>query len=236
MSKVLALAGLRIGWLACRDATLRHRMATRKDWTTICSSAPSEVLALMGLRAPHHDRRAQSRDLARNLAAARCVLRALAIALDWVRPRGRRIGFPRLIGDVGRRIRAELVARGGSAPASGHQLRACGEPLPARLRPAEPARGARAPRALRERPLLARRAVARREPGRDRRRELVRVELGRVVRGGDADDVHPGRAPRRDACGRVLEDDAVGRRSAELAGGEQVALGIGLAARQALGA
>jgi hypothetical protein len=65
--------------------------------------------------------------------------------------------------------------------------------------------------------------------------ELMRVELGGVVRRGDADDVHAGRSPRPDPRRRVLEDDAVGRRGAQLAGGEQVALGIGLAARQALG-
>ena len=51
MSKSFALAGLRIGWLASRDRAVLDRGARMKDYTTICSSAPSEVLALIALRA-----------------------------------------------------------------------------------------------------------------------------------------------------------------------------------------
>ena len=47
MSKAYAMAGLRIGWLASRDRELLGRVAAFKDYTTICSSAPSEVLAIM---------------------------------------------------------------------------------------------------------------------------------------------------------------------------------------------
>ena len=51
MSKVFGLAGLRIGWLAAHDQGLLERCKAIKDYTTICSSAPSEVLALIALRA-----------------------------------------------------------------------------------------------------------------------------------------------------------------------------------------
>ena len=96
MSKVWALAGLRVGWIACRDADARKRMATRKDWTTICSSAPSEVLALMGLRA-------RARILERNFG----IIRGNLLHLDrffshygdrmhWEKPRAGCIAFPRL--------------------------------------------------------------------------------------------------------------------------------------------
>ena len=51
MSKSFAMAGLRIGWLATRDRALLDRAARYKDYTTICSSAPSEILAIIGLRA-----------------------------------------------------------------------------------------------------------------------------------------------------------------------------------------
>src|SRR3954469_13160713 len=51
MSKSFALAGLRIGWISTQDAALRRRIAALKDYTTICSSAPSEVLSLIALRA-----------------------------------------------------------------------------------------------------------------------------------------------------------------------------------------
>lgn len=51
MSKSFALAGLRLGWLATRDKELLERCLLLKDYTTICSSAPSEILGLMALRA-----------------------------------------------------------------------------------------------------------------------------------------------------------------------------------------
>jgi aspartate/methionine/tyrosine aminotransferase len=99
MSKSFAMAGLRIGWLASRDRQLLARCAAFKDYTTICSSAPSEILALIGLRA---------RDTV--LARSRAIVEANMARLDgffadhpdrfaWVRPRGGSIGFPRLLDD-----------------------------------------------------------------------------------------------------------------------------------------
>src|SRR5204863_2501789 len=51
MSKAFGLAGLRIGWIATRDRAIFSRLASLKDYTTICNSAPSEILALIALRA-----------------------------------------------------------------------------------------------------------------------------------------------------------------------------------------
>ena len=99
MSKAFAMAGLRIGWLASHDRDLLARVATFKDYTTICSSAPSEILALIGLRA---------RDAV--LARSRRIVAANLVHLDrffvdhtdrfaWVRPRGGSAGFARLLDD-----------------------------------------------------------------------------------------------------------------------------------------
>jgi aspartate/methionine/tyrosine aminotransferase len=96
MSKSFAMAGLRIGWLATRDRELLDRCARFKDYTTICSSAPAEVLALIGLRA---------RDTV--LARSRAIVEANLAHLDgffdrwadrftWVRPTAGSVGFPRL--------------------------------------------------------------------------------------------------------------------------------------------
>lgn len=100
MSKSFAMAGLRIGWLATRDRDLLARCAALKDYTTICSSAPSEVLALIGLRA--RDRViARSRAIVEaNMARLDEFFAAWAGTFDWVRPRGGSIGFPRLTADV----------------------------------------------------------------------------------------------------------------------------------------
>lgn len=50
MSKSFAMPGLRIGWLVCRDPRQCEALITMKDYTTICSSSPSEILALMGIQ------------------------------------------------------------------------------------------------------------------------------------------------------------------------------------------
>ena len=99
MSKSFGLAGLRIGWIATRDRALLQRLAAFKDYTTICNSAPSEVLALIALRA-------RERVLARNRAIVEANLPHLdgfferwAGVFEWVRPRGGSIGFPRLVAD-----------------------------------------------------------------------------------------------------------------------------------------
>ena len=53
MSKTYGLPGLRIGWIATRNADVLSRMAALKDYTTICNSAPSEFLAELALRHRH---------------------------------------------------------------------------------------------------------------------------------------------------------------------------------------
>ena len=118
MSKSFALAGLRIGWLATRDRTVLDRCARMKDYTTICSSAPSEVLALIGLRA--RDRvLARSREIvAANLRVLDDLFGRRADTLTWVRPRGGSIGFPRLVpggpaGASADRFAAALVEKTG---------------------------------------------------------------------------------------------------------------------------
>ncbi|HXG25501.1 MAG TPA: aminotransferase class I/II-fold pyridoxal phosphate-dependent enzyme [Candidatus Binatia bacterium] len=97
MSKTFAMAGLRIGWLATRDRAVLDRCTRLKDYTTICSAAPSEVLALIGLRA--RDRVvARSREIvAANLALLDDFFTRRGDAFTWVRPRGGSTGFPRLV-------------------------------------------------------------------------------------------------------------------------------------------
>ena len=96
MSKAYAMAGLRIGWLASHDRDLLARVAAFKDYTTICSSAPSEILSIIALRA--RDRvLARSRGIvAANLELLDAFFDDWADRFTWVRPRAGSIGFPRL--------------------------------------------------------------------------------------------------------------------------------------------
>ena len=99
MSKSFAMAGLRIGWLATRDRGLLARCSAFKDYTTICSSAPSEILALIGLRA-REAVLARSRQIVEaNLERLDRLFLDRSDRLAWVRPRGGSIGFPRLLDD-----------------------------------------------------------------------------------------------------------------------------------------
>ena len=96
MSKSFAMAGLRIGWLASRDRNLLARCAAFKDYTTICSSAPSEILSLIGLRA-RDTILARSRDIvSANLELLDAFFETWADRFSWVRPRAGSVGFPRL--------------------------------------------------------------------------------------------------------------------------------------------
>ncbi|MCT4621703.1 MAG: aminotransferase class I/II-fold pyridoxal phosphate-dependent enzyme [Marinisporobacter sp.] len=50
MSKSYGLAGLRIGWLATQDNELIEKLIKMKHYTSICSSGPSEFLAMIALK------------------------------------------------------------------------------------------------------------------------------------------------------------------------------------------
>ena len=51
LSKSMGMPGARIGWLACRNEEFMERIASLRDYTTICSSAPSQLLGILALRA-----------------------------------------------------------------------------------------------------------------------------------------------------------------------------------------
>ncbi|HEX3457895.1 MAG TPA: aminotransferase class I/II-fold pyridoxal phosphate-dependent enzyme [Candidatus Baltobacteraceae bacterium] len=101
MAKAYGLAGLRIGWVSASQRPLLDRMATIKDYLTICSSAPSEFLAALALR---HDAGLTERvrgicvhnlDLLDEFFARRAEL------FRWARPRAGTTAFPRYLGSEG---------------------------------------------------------------------------------------------------------------------------------------
>lgn len=96
MSKSFAMAGLRIGWLATHDRALLDAAARYKDYLTICSSAPSEVLALIALGARETVLGRSRVIVDENLTLLDGFFERQAAHLEWVRPRGGSIGFPSL--------------------------------------------------------------------------------------------------------------------------------------------
>ncbi len=97
MTKPFGLAGLRVGWLACRDAGFMQRVSSYKLYTSICNSAPSEVLALIGLRAKEAILGRNRRILLRNLEILDRFFERQRGRLAWVRPQSGTIAFPELL-------------------------------------------------------------------------------------------------------------------------------------------
>jgi aspartate/methionine/tyrosine aminotransferase len=97
MSKTYGLAGLRIGWIATRNERIFQEMASFKDYTTICNSAPSEFLAQLALQ---HSQSIVERNLQiirSNLDRLDQFFSDYADLFAWQRPRAGSIAFPRLL-------------------------------------------------------------------------------------------------------------------------------------------
>lgn len=96
MSKAWALAGLRIGWIATHDSELRQKLAAFKDYTTICNSAPSEVLSIIALRARDRVLERNRGIIQENLAHVDAFFNRHREVYEWACPRAGCIAFPRL--------------------------------------------------------------------------------------------------------------------------------------------
>jgi len=96
LSKSFAMAGLRIGWLATRDRPLLARAEAFKDYTTICSSAPAEILGIVALRARQTVLARTHAIVGANLPLLDRFFAAHSGSFSWVRPRAGSIGFPQL--------------------------------------------------------------------------------------------------------------------------------------------
>ncbi|MDX6598501.1 MAG: hypothetical protein QOE87_2388, partial [Gaiellales bacterium] len=101
LSKTYALAGLRVGWMATRDRVLLDAAAQVRDYTSLCSPAPSEVLGVVALRAADALVERSRGIVAANLPLVDALIDEHAEQLDWVRPTAGSIGFPRYRGVEG---------------------------------------------------------------------------------------------------------------------------------------
>ena len=93
MSKTYGLPGLRLGWLASHDREALMKIVNFKHYTTICSSAPSELLSALALRHRHVFADRNRAIVLANLACIDAFLIRHANRLSWVRPTAGTIGF-----------------------------------------------------------------------------------------------------------------------------------------------
>ena len=99
MSKSFGLPGLRIGWLATQDADVYQKMASHKDYTTICNTAPGEFLSELALK--HRDK-ILNRNLSlvkKNLAEMDAFMVRHEDRFSWVKPKAGPICLVELLGD-----------------------------------------------------------------------------------------------------------------------------------------
>jgi aspartate/methionine/tyrosine aminotransferase len=100
MSKTFGMAGVRIGWVVTKDDSLYSRIATFKDYTTICNSAPSEILSLIALRAKEKIILKHLARIQRNLEYLDRFFAEFGDLFTWVKPIAGTIAFPKIKGSM----------------------------------------------------------------------------------------------------------------------------------------
>lgn len=101
LSKAYGLPGLRIGWVACRDAGLIRRIADFRQYLSVCSAGPSEVLANIAVKASEAIT-GRNRGIAEaNLAALSAFLARHPALFDWTLPEAGVVGYVRYAGADG---------------------------------------------------------------------------------------------------------------------------------------
>jgi len=101
LSKTLGLPGLRIGWLATRNRDLLESIVRIRDYSTICSSAPSEILGVIALANRERILCEQTRRVRRNVELLDRFIGDHPEDLQWFRPRGGSVAFARLLRSEG---------------------------------------------------------------------------------------------------------------------------------------
>lgn len=122
LSKAFGIPGIRIGWLVTRDPELQETFLAAKEQIGICGSVIDEVIA----RSMLERRDAFLGALLPEMARRRDIVQAWIDReplVDWVRPEGGVVGFPRLNVDAGFDLDAfyiRLLEKHGTYVGPGH--------------------------------------------------------------------------------------------------------------------
>jgi aspartate/methionine/tyrosine aminotransferase len=112
MTKSFGLAGLRIGWLVSQDEAFMQAVSSYKLYTSICNSAPSELLALIALRARHKILKRNREILLHNLNQLICFMEEHQGSLAWVPPQGGTLALVELLRPI-ENFTEKLIAKMG---------------------------------------------------------------------------------------------------------------------------
>ncbi len=86
MTKAFGLAGLRIGWIASKDHGVIEKIGSYKLYTSICNSAPSEILAIMALRAKEKLLERNRNIMLHNLQLIESLIERYPKVFSWIPP------------------------------------------------------------------------------------------------------------------------------------------------------
>lgn len=94
ITKAYGLGGLRIGWIAARNRDILTQCSSMRDYTTMCSAAPSEFLAAIALEHRSAILAEKIQIARRNMDVFKQFVTSNADLLSWVPPRGGFTAFP----------------------------------------------------------------------------------------------------------------------------------------------
>jgi len=97
LSKTFGLPGLRMGWLVSKNKKILGRIAELKDYTTICHSAPSEILAIIALQNRNSIIDRQLLRIRRNIGVLERFFSECNCYFQWNKQVGSSMCFPRLL-------------------------------------------------------------------------------------------------------------------------------------------
>ncbi|WP_010297967.1 aminotransferase class I/II-fold pyridoxal phosphate-dependent enzyme [Candidatus Odyssella thessalonicensis] len=98
MSKAFGMAGLRIGWIASQDQAILKKIQHTKHYTSICNSAPAEILGLIALHNKDKILERNNHILEANLNLLNQFFMEYSHLFEWVKPQGGCVGFVRYKG------------------------------------------------------------------------------------------------------------------------------------------
>lgn len=101
LSKAYGLPGLRVGWIACRDAALRGRIERYRHYLSICGAGPSERLAVAALSVRDALLDRNRALVAENRAKLDAFFADYPDLFDWRPPDGGCVAYPRYRGADG---------------------------------------------------------------------------------------------------------------------------------------
>ena len=99
LSKAFALPGLRIGWLATQEQALIESWLVFKDYTTICNSAPGEILGMIALQNKEQIIQRNLAIIRENITSAEGFFSNHPQQFTWFGPKAGSVAFPEWRGD-----------------------------------------------------------------------------------------------------------------------------------------